>query len=453
MNIRTRVATLVGRTAQTVLRKISNGGTSLPGKLATKIDPDILSELSKEYEVIMITGTNGKTVTTALTTNVLRQKFNHVLTNDTGSNMVQGVISSFIQDSKNKTKKGQKKVAVLEVDEASVRHVTEHIKPAMILTTNIFRDQVDRYSDVEMTYDLILEGAAKTPETLLMLNGDAPIFNEKETKNPRQFFGFANKNKSADELIADASEPGECPNCGETLHYQMLTYSNLGDYVCPNCGLNRPELTYQVDEVIESTPNSTRFVIDGHPFNLPLAGIYNVYNALSAYAIGRFMEIEPEAIAQGFMATQAVFGRQERIMLEDKELQVNLIKNAAGLNQVIELIELEKEPFVLILSVNNNPADGKDSSWLKEGHFSQLAKMPYTEAYVSGSQKDLLTDQLAVAGFSREKIWPVADEKAIIKTIQGITTKKVYVLTSYTAMLSLREELAEQGFVKERMQA
>ena len=323
----------------------------------------------------------------------------------------------------------------------------------MILTTNIFRDQVDRYSDVEMTYDLILEGAAKTPETLLMLNGDAPIFNENKTQNPRQFFGFANKNQVAAELTADHSEPGECPNCGETLNYHMLTYSNLGDYSCPNCGLNRPELTYHVDEVTETTPKSTRFVINGYPFELPLAGIYNVYNALSAYAIGRFMEMTPEKIAQGFMETQAVFGRQERIMIEDKELQVNLIKNAAGLNQVIELLELEKEPFALFVSVNNNAADGKDSSWLKEGNFNQLAKLSVTEAYVSGSQQELIADQLVTAGFSRENIWPVKDEKAIIKTIKGMTTKKIYILTSYTSMLSLREELAEQGLVKERMQA
>lgn len=453
MNTRTRLATLVGRTTQSVLRKISNGGTSLPGKLATKIDPNILSELSKEYEVIIITGTNGKTVTTALTTNVLRQQFDHVLTNETGSNMIQGVISSFIQDSKNKTKHGQKKVAVLEVDEASVRHVTEHIKPAAILTTNVFRDQVDRYSDIEMTYDLILEGAAKTPESVLLMNGDAPIFNESTTPNPRQFFGFANENKSTTKSHADKSEPNNCPNCGELLTYEMLTYSNLGDYTCPNCGLHRPELTYLVDEVLETTPNSTHFVIDGHPFVLPLAGIYNVYNALSAYAIGRFMDIDPGKIAQGLMATEAVFGRQERIMMDDKELIVNLIKNAAGLNQMIELLALEEDPFALILSVNNNPADGIDSSWLKEGHFEQLLNMPVTEAYVSGSQQDLLTEQLVESDFGRENIWPVEDEKAMLKTIKGIKTDKIYILASYTAMLRLREELAEQGFVKERMQA
>lgn len=451
MNNRTKLATLIGRTTQWGLKKFTSGGSSLPGKLATKIDPNILQELGRDYEVVIITGTNGKTVTTALTVNILRQQFDHVMTNETGSNMLQGVVSTFIQDSGNKT--AGRKIAVLEVDEASVRHVTEYIKPVMILATNIFRDQMDRYGEIYTTYKLILEGAAKSPETLLMMNGDAPIFNSQETVNPRQYFGFGNTNQEADMLAENNTDGVICPNCEHVLHYHAITYSNLGDYFCPNCGFSRPELTCQVDKIIELTPETASFAIDGHDFDIPVAGLYNVYNALAAYAIGRHFGVEPAAIAQGLHGAKRIFGRQETIIIDDKDVRINLIKNPVGLNQIIELVGLEKEPFTLITVLNDNDADGRDISWIWDGNFEKLAGMPIQSTFVSGIRQTDLAERLKVAGFNPDTLTPLADSKAIIEAIKTAPTQKVYILTTYTAMLDIRRELADQGLVKERMQA
>lgn len=454
MNIRTKMATFVGRTTQAILRKISSGGTSLPGKLATRIQPNILSELAKDYEVILVTGTNGKTVTTALATSVLRQKFEHVMTNDTGSNLIQGVITAFIQDAKNRKKfAGKQKIALLEVDEASVRHVTEHIKPKAILTTNLFLDQVDRFSDVTVTYDYIIEGITKTPDTVLLMNGDLPILADEKSPNAREYFGFANENQDKAVEVEAGAESLACPSCGTDLAYHSNTYTNLGDYYCPNCMFARPELTYKVEEVLEETPTSTRFVIDGYTYEIPHAGLYNVYNALAAYSIGRFMGVEQELIAGGLNQSKAVFGRQEQIDVEGKEVQLNVIKNAVGLNQVIAILELEKDPFTLFHVINNNPADGRDVSWISEGEFAKLKKMPIERTYVSGMVKEQLTEHLLTVFEQPVKMDTLADTKEIIEAIKSAPTEKVYILASYTAMMEIREELAERGYVKERMQA
>ena len=453
MKFRTRIATLIGRATQTILQKTSSGGTSLPGKLATRIQPNLLKELAKDYEVILITGTNGKTVTTSLATSVLRQQYPHVLTNETGSNLIQGIITAFIQDTKyRKVYAGKPRIALLEVDEASVRHVTEHIKPKAILTTNLFLDQVDRFSDVTVTYDYILEGINKTPETVLLMNGDQPLLADDKSKNPQVYFGFANKNKEKKLEIEAGAESDTCPKCGSKLVYHSTTYSNLGDYKCTNCTFTRPELTYAVEEVLEMTPTSAQFKIDGDVFETPHAGLYNIYNALAAYSIGRFMNVKTELIARGLRGSKTVFGRQEQIAVDDKDVQINVIKNAVGLNQVIANLALENDPFTFVYVINNNPADGRDVSWISEGDFEKLEEMPIEKMHVGGIAKEQLTDHLQSSYGMPAKIDGVSDMSEIMKAIKGAPTEKVYILASYTAMMEIREELAEQGYVKQRMQ-
>lgn len=448
MNAKTKVAVSVGRFTQWFLKTFTNGGSSLPGKVATKISPNLLKELGQDYEVVVITGTNGKTVTTSLTVNILKQKFDHIMTNDTGSNMLQGVVSSFLEDSK--TKHIGRKIAVLEVDEASLRHITEHIKPKAILVTNIFPDQVDRYGDIETVYNYILEGIVKTPESLLLLNGDVPILNSRETQNTQQFYGFtANITyDSVDEIKDDA-----CPVCGSALTYHAETYSNLGDYHCSSCGLTRPELTNVVDEIIELTTETAKFSMDKNIYTLPMAGLYNVYNALSAYTIGCYFDVPETDIAKGLNSASRMFGRQEVIQIEDKEVRVNLVKNTVGLNETINLLDIEDEDFSLVMILNDNAADGKDISWIDKANFDKLAQIGAKETFVSGTRKEDLTKRMVDAGFLREDLQLLNNSKEIIEAIKEMKTKRVYVLTTYTSMLALREEMYEQGLVKDKLKA
>ena len=187
MKIRHYFATAVGKTSQWLLQTFFKGGSSYPGKIALTLDPNILDYLAKDYEVIVVTGTNGKTLTTALIVKILQQEFDDVLTNPTGANMVQGIVSTFLSAH---GKKGHKKFAVLEIDEASLSKVTRYIKPKLFVFTNIFRDQMDRYGEIYTTYQMILDGAAQAPEATILANGDSPIFNSKDTPNPRIYYGF-----------------------------------------------------------------------------------------------------------------------------------------------------------------------------------------------------------------------------------------------------------------------
>ncbi|PKZ23071.1 DUF1727 domain-containing protein [Aerococcus sanguinicola] len=452
MRLKTQLAALAGRASYWGLHTFTKGGSSLPGKIAKKVDPDVLQELAKDYRIVLITGTNGKTVTTALAVNILKQVYPHVLTNPTGSNMIQGITSTFVSQAS--TKSGQDKIAILEVDEASLRHVTAQVTPELIVATNIFRDQMDRYGEIYTTYDLILEGAAKTPQARLLLNGDAPIFSSKETANERAYFGFANVNKDEDFLAHYNTDGVICPQCEHILHYHMITYSNLGDFFCPNCGFQRPELQHAVTAIHDLTPDQASFAIDGEDYTIPVAGLYNVYNALAAYSVAKHFGLNHLTIKRGLASAQRIFGRQETIQIEGKEVRINLIKNPVGLNQIIELIKLEKDDFDLITILNDQPADGQDISWIWDGNFEDLAQVDKVQdtAYAGMRAADL-KQRLVVAGFDKDQLDPVEDAVSLIKYIKESQSQKVYILATYTAMLELRRALAAEGYVKERMQA
>lgn len=444
MRIKSLFATFVGKSSQWFLKTFLKGGSSLPGKLALKIDPNILDYLAKDYQVVVVTGTNGKTLTTALTVNILRQEFDEVLTNPTGANMVQGIVSTFLSA---KPKKGQKKFAVLEIDEASLSKVTEYIKPELFVFTNIFRDQMDRYGEIYTTYRLIVEGAAKAPQATILANGDSPIFNSLETVNPRKYYGF---NHQADqEQMAHYNTDGVlCPHCHHILHYKMITYANLGKYYCPNCDFKRPALDYQLTELTKVTNTSAQFVIDEQNYEIEVGGMYNIYNALAASAVAEYYHVSPEKIRAGLAYDEKVFGRQEVIQIKDKRCTLVLVKNPVGLNQVIDMIGLTPEPFSLVCLLNANYADGIDVSWIWDGNHEAFATMEIPQVIAGGERHQDMALRLKVAGIAEEKLTEVKDLDEVITKIASLPTENVYILATYTAVLQLRKKLAEKGYIK-----
>ena len=214
--------------------------------------------------------------------------------------------------------KGQKKFAVLEIDEASLSKVTEYMKPELFLFTNIFRDQMDRYGEIYTTYKMIVDGAAKSPNATIISNGDSPIFNSIETVNPRKYYGFDHEDR---EQMAHYNTDGVlCPNCHHILHYKMITYANLGKYYCPNCDFKRPELDYRLTDMVRMDNVSADFVIDGHEYGIEVGGMYNVYNALAATAVAEYFNVDPDKIKQGLGYDEKVFGRQEVININGKNV-------------------------------------------------------------------------------------------------------------------------------------
>ena len=444
MTIRSQFAIFVGKSSQWFLKTFTKGGSSYPGKLALKLDPKVLDTLAKDYEVIVVTGTNGKTLTTALTVNVLRQEYDEVLTNPTGANMAQGIVSTFLGAKK---VKGQKKFAVLEIDEASLSKVTQYIKPELFLFTNIFRDQMDRYGEIYTTYKLIVDGANNAPDATILANGDLPIFNSVETKNPREYYGF-NHEEDREQMAHHNTDGVLCPNCQHILHYKMITYSSLGKYYCPHCDFKRPELDYQLTELKNMTNTSAEFVVDGEEYSIEVGGLYNVYNALSATAVARHYGLSPEKIREGLSYDERVFGRQEIINVGDKECTLILVKNPVGINQVIDMIDLAPRPFSLVSLLNSNYADGLDISWIWDGNYEKFSEMGLQKVITGGERRKDMTLRMKVAGIDDSIITESTDLTKVIDEIKSAPTEKVFILATYTAVLELRKELTNQGYLK-----
>ncbi|OJG72729.1 Mur ligase [Enterococcus quebecensis] len=443
MGIRSQVAIMAGKTSQWVLQTFFKGGSSYPGKLALKIDPKILDTLAKDYEIVVVTGTNGKTLTTALTVNILRQEFDHVLTNPTGANMEQGIVSTFLSA---KNKGAKKKFAVLEIDEASLSRVTKYIEPKLFLFTNIFRDQMDRYGEIYTTYKLIVDGASAAPNAPILCNGDSPIFNSVETINPRKYYGF--NHQPDEEQMAHYNTDGLlCPKCHHILHYKMITYANLGKYYCPNCGFHRPELDVQLTEMVKMDNTSANFVIDGAEYSIAVGGMYNVYNALAATAVAEHYGVTPEKIRAGLSYDEKVFGRQETINIEGKLCTLILVKNPVGLNQVIDMMKLAPYSFSLVSLLNANYADGIDISWIWDGDHEAFAQMDIPEVIAGGDRHKDMALRLKVAGIAEDNLKEIPNLDDVITAIKEVPTEHVYILATYTAVLQLRKSLTAQGYI------
>lgn len=444
MPLRNQLARIIGKTSQWFLTRFTKGGSALPGKLALQVDPNILEDLSKNYQVIVVTGTNGKTLTTALLVEILKQAYPYVLTNPSGSNMKQGIISTFLTAPQ--LDKAEKGIAVLEVDEASLAHVVDALAPDYFVFTNIFRDQLDRFGETHTIYQFLKDAALSVPQAKIIANGDLPMFNDPEITNEKVYFGF--NHQESEEVTPQTNTDGLlCPSCDHLLHYHMISYANLGHYYCPHCLFERPALTYQVDAIHNLSIDACHFAINGQDFVIPIAGKYNIYNALAAYAVASELGLTADLIAKSFQQAKHVFGRQEKIQIKDKSVLVNLVKNPVGLNQVLEILSYDQTDFTLIAILNNQPADGTDVSWIWDGHFEMLKEMPVKYAYTAGDKVNDMTKRLIVAGLAEDKIESLSSIDQVVSAIEQSPTQQVHILTTYTAMLMLRQELAKANYI------
>lgn len=444
--MKTLIGITAGKTAQTLLKSMGRGST-YPGKLALQFDKNILDTLAKDYEIVVVTGTNGKTLTTALTVGILKEAYGQVLTNPSGANMITGIVSSFLTAKKSKS---GKKIAVLEIDEASLPRITQYIKPSLFVFTNIFRDQMDRYGEIYTTYQLIIDGAKNAPEATILANGDSPLFASKELVNPVKYYGF-NTEDHEPQLAHYNTEGILCPKCQAILQYRLNTYANLGHYICLNCDFKRPELDYQLTALTKTTNVSSAFVIDGQEYSINVGGLYNIYNALAAVSVAEFFGLSPEQIKAGFEKSRAVFGRQETFSIGDKSCTLVLIKNPVGASQALEMIKLADYPFSLSVLLNANYADGIDTSWIWDANFELIQEMDITEINAGGVRHSEIARRLRVSGYDSSKISEKESLEEVMQAIEKQESKHAYILATYTAMLAFRELLASRHVVRKEM--
>ncbi|MBZ9688877.1 Mur ligase family protein [Clostridium estertheticum] len=444
-----KIQSLLSILASKFIMKLSvvlfKGGTNFPGKIALKLDPDILKTIANNYEVILVTGTNGKTTTTSMIYSIIKDSGKPVITNNTGANMYTGIVACFISNYSFK-KSTQKKIAVIEVDEANVKFVTDYISPTIITITNLFRDQLDRYGEVYTTLRKILEGVEKTPTSTLILNGDESLLGNLNLKNPMLYYGFGtkvNENKIVD-INADAKF---CTICKAPYEYNFITYNHLGDFHCSKCGYKRPALAYSVDKIVDLTTSGSTVHINNKEYYINQPGTYNIYNALCAYSVTKALGIKEDIIEHALKTVASSFGRQETLNIEGKEVKIILVKNPAGYDEAVNTINLDKRKINLSLLLNDNYADGKDVSWIWDVNFERLTSLNINKIMISGIRLYDMAIRLKVAGFPAESFLLCKDEEALLHQIKACDGEIVYILATYTAMIDLRKFLHAKGHI------
>lgn len=446
INIKSFFSILAGKTTIFLSKHILKGGSTFPGTVALKFDRKILSTVAKDYKVILVTGTNGKTTTTSMITNIFKNKGYRVITNNTGANLFRGIVSCFIDNYKfSKSNKGS--YAIIEVDEANLKFVTDYITPEIITITNLFRDQLDRYGEVYTTLEKILEGVHKVPSSTLVLNGDDSLFGALDVKNPKVYYGFSNpiNDNNTIDINADAKF---CKVCKAPYKYNFVTYNHLGDYYCTECGYKRPELKYKMEGIIDQTPSSSSVIINGNEVTISQSGIYNIYNGLCAYSIASESGIENNIIASSLGKVDSSFGRQEKIQIEDKNVQIILVKNPAGYNQALDTLCLNKESFSTLFMLNDNYADGRDVSWIWDVNFEKLSSLPIEDVFISGIRLYDMAVRLKTAGLNKESFIIEEDYEKLTEKLKTSKSNNIYILATYTAMINYRKFLYSKGYIK-----
>jgi len=446
INIKAFISIIISKTIIKLSKTLFKGGTNFPGKVALKLDKDILSIVSKNYEVILITGTNGKTTTTSMVYNILKESHKKVITNNTGANMLPGIVACFVENYSFK-KRNNVQYAVIEADEANVPIVTQYITPKIITITNLFRDQMDRYGEVYTTLKKILVGIIKVPETTLVLNGDESLLGDLEVQNKCIYYGFKayiDDNKEID-INADAKF---CKKCKAPYSYDFITYNHLGNFYCPNCGYSRPKLTYYVDSVFEQSTKDSLVSINGEEYNINQPGTYNIYNALCAYSIARVLGIEASVIQKALKNTSSSFGRQETLNIKDKEVKIILVKNPAGFDEALKTMSLDKNNVSAAFLLNDNYADGRDISWIWDVNFEDLSKLKLDKIMAAGIRMYDMAIRLKVAGLSKDNFVLCNNYDILLEEITVSNTSTIYVLATYTAMISFRKYLHGKGYIK-----
>jgi UDP-N-acetylmuramyl tripeptide synthase len=446
---------LVARALGTLARRAGRGGgTSLPGRVLIKLEPHAISILAGRLSQgsVLISATNGKTTTAAMAASVLDRAGIPLVHNRAGANMAGGVASTLLLAARRGARiDGQ--LGLFEVDEFWLDKVAPELEPRAMLLGNLFRDQLDRYGELETIADRWAAAvAARGTGTSLILNADDPLIADlgREARNVR-YFGVEDPSVAIAEM-QHASDSKHCRRCGAAYRYERIYLGHLGIYKCPNCGQERPRPQIRAEEISLDGTRGSRFTLRTPEASveiaLPLPGLYNVYNALGAAALCLELGVDLADVAAGLRSVTAAFGRAEQVTIGEHTLSLLLIKNPAGANEIIRTLALEDTELDLFAVLNDRIADGKDVSWIWDADFELLAPR-VRSAVCSGTRAAELALRLKYAGVEVERLRVDPELPAALDdAIAGAAGERVYALPTYTAMLELREELARRGHVE-----
>ena len=467
------LAKLCAKTVKAGLRVMGRGATTLPGKTALKVDSDVIRKLSKDKFIITVTGTNGKTTTSHMISEMISSLGDYeVINNISGANLASGIATTLICE---KPKTDKKVIYVLETDEAAFAKIAGSLKPKISVVTNLFRDQLDRYGELTHTRDLIASGIDKTEARLIINSDDSLVASLGKGREDRSlFFGMdkesmAYNNKtypSRKSILKASSDAVYCPECKVRYEYNSVSFGHLGDFYCPSCGFKSPKASYGIIYDLKNSPSD-----EGYEFKLDhegetedlvlkIPGMHNLYNTCAAVsAVSEMLKIEkkekPFSMAcKAVSNVKAAFGRMEKIDLPGgKKLCILLVKNPAGLDRSLSFVSEAKDAKSLMFLLNSNIADGKDVSWIWDVDFESKTSTLPNNIYVSGERYGDMLLRVNYSGIPNDRIKSAPMSGAIDLLKKAIEECEeggcVYVLPNYTAMLDLRGKLVGELGIKD----
>ena len=440
--LRLAVASALARLAGLILRIGGSGGTSAPGKILLALAPAAISERSAKLErgCVVISATNGKTTTSAIVAEIMRADGAKLVHNRAGANMAGGIAATL------NDQRGD--FGLFEVDEFWLPSLVEQLAPRSVLLSNLFRDQLDRYGELDQIVDRWREVVGADRARRIVLNADDPLVASLggEASEPI-YFGIEDRGVG-NATAQHASEQACCPICGAQFSYSVYFVGHLGHYSCPQGHFQRPTPEVSASEIVLSGLNGSSFTLaigsDSFAIQLAMPGLYNVYNAVSAAALAFSIGVDNDIILAGIGAASPAFGRAESLQIEGRECSILLIKNPAGTNEVLRTLASDQESHDLLLVLNDQIADGRDISWIWDADFEQIVGSDGL-IVCSGNRSVELALRLKYAGVTGDRITILPELAGALSAALGGSANRVVILPTYTAMLEVRDLLVARG--------
>lgn len=460
MKIRRLTAIWTAKIISILCRLFGRQGVTLAGKAALKIDPSILDALALQVrkKIFVVCGTNGKTTTNNLLCAAIEAEGQKVVCNRTGSNMLQGVAAAFVLAARNDGRLDAD-YACLEVDEASAQYIFPCLKPDYMILTNLFRDQLDRYGEIDTTMELLSRAIKMVPEMTVIVNGDDPLsaYLALSVTNASFTFGIPEPESSRSgaytkkHSTSEVKDGGFCKKCGARLEYDFYHYGQLGSYHCQKCSFTRPKADFAAVNIdmnqglvfdIQSKSQTEDTRSNVQHISVNYRGFYNIYNILAAYSVLAAAECIRAHFGEVLQNLQPQNGRMETFLIHNCRVTLNLAKNPAGFDQNIEAMMADRSEKDILIAINDHAADGTDVSWLWDVDFDKMRD--HTAASITTCGIRCLDMQLRLKYVDIESEAVADISKAIEQKLeQG--TGNLYVLVNYTALFSTRKLLSEMS--------
>jgi UDP-N-acetylmuramyl tripeptide synthase len=443
------------RAAGALSRRSGRGGTSLPGKLLLRLEPDAVGALAGRLRDgnAVISATNGKTTTAAMVASILERGGHRLVHNRAGANMAGGIAGTLLEAAgPDGSIDGD--IGLFEIDEFWLDRLVGQLHPRALLLANLFRDQLDRYGELEAIADRWQSVVTDAVDTKLVLNADDPLVadlgRERVGTDGVVFFGVEDPTMALDGM-AHAADSKHCRRCGAPYRYDYVFLGHLGHYHCDSCGATRPAPQVAAERVVLDGLRGARVTLrlpsGTVDVRLPLPGLYNVYNALAAAALATALGAPQHDIVAGLEAVAAAFGRAETVRVGERDLLLLLVKNPAGANEVLRTLALEPGEHDLLAVLNDHTADGRDVSWIWDADFEMLADR-LRHVTCSGTRAPEMALRLKYAGVPEDRLSVEPDLAAGLDralTAVPAVPGRLVAIPTYTAMLELRRELVARG--------